>query len=334
MVGRFDDDDMAKSMVMKAFSGLSAQLSGMTMNDLYKPYIDVSTSILKSLSSEVMRICGTEASKLTHYLADTILQAFKMLTMFKPITVAISQEPLFHWETSAPNIEKQTLLGPFFMISPLQHEVSKEYFRDPQNIDKRSVVQSQDAMRLTLANHQKDLLHIVNHFIKSGTDSRGKILDWFAYIVNTNHKRRAIQVNPKQVASDGFMLNVTVVLDGLCEPFMDTTFSKISRIEGDYFHRSPRVNITDETKLNGDDKASTAYYENTKITGESNFISEVFFLSVAAHHYGTEAIATRVKSLGKEMKNLQSDLQHLREERAKIPDVSNVIRQSMALLTF
>lgn len=52
------------------------------------------------------------------------------------------------------------------------------------------------------------------------------MLDWFALCVNVNHKRRAMQVDQKQVSSDGFLVNVTVCLDQLCEPFMDATFSK------------------------------------------------------------------------------------------------------------
>lgn len=40
-VSRFEDDDTVKPMLTKAFKGLSLQLSDMTMNDNYKPYINV-----------------------------------------------------------------------------------------------------------------------------------------------------------------------------------------------------------------------------------------------------------------------------------------------------
>jgi ubiquitin conjugation factor E4 B len=42
-VARFGEDDMARSMITKAVAGLSYQLSNMTMNDSYKPYINVSS---------------------------------------------------------------------------------------------------------------------------------------------------------------------------------------------------------------------------------------------------------------------------------------------------
>jgi ubiquitin conjugation factor E4 B len=45
-VARFGEDDMVKSMITKAVAGLSYQLSNMTMNDSYKPYINVSSLLL------------------------------------------------------------------------------------------------------------------------------------------------------------------------------------------------------------------------------------------------------------------------------------------------
>ena len=80
---------------------------------------------------------------------------------------------------------------------------------------------------MTLQTHQTDLLDIINHIVRASKTSRDKVLDWFALIVNSNHKRRALQVDNKIVSSDGFMVNVTVILDQLSEPFMDASFSKV-----------------------------------------------------------------------------------------------------------
>lgn len=247
--------------------------------------------------------------------ADRIPQALKQLTSFPKIATAIAEHPLFLMAQSAPGIEKHTLLGPFFRISPLQHEVTKEYFAAPKTMDKRHIQTSQEALRMTLATHQKDLLDIANNFLR-GTTARNRLLDWFAYIVNANHKRRAMQFDAKQVSSDGFMMNVTVVLDGLSEPFMDSTFSKVSRIEIDYLRRAPRVDIKDETKLNADQNASEDYYK-TKAEGTSNFISEVFFLTLAAHHYGSEAINAQLKNIEREIKHLMKSIAQLELERPK-----------------
>jgi ubiquitin conjugation factor E4 B len=222
--------------------------------------------------------------------------------------------------TSAPGIEKHSLLGPFFRISPLQPEVTKVYFAGPKTMDKGHVRTSQSALRMTLNTHQKDLLDIINAFVRAGPVAKNRTLDWFAYIVNENHKRRAMRVDEKQVSSDGFMMNVTVVLDGLCEPFMDSTFSKVSKIDIDYLRRNPRITIKDETKLNADQNASDKFYE-TSLDGTSNFISEVFFLTLAAHHYGSEATNAKLKTLDKDIKYFQKQMAQMEAERPKFANV-------------
>jgi ubiquitin conjugation factor E4 B len=223
--------------------------------------------------------------------------------------------------TSAPGIEKHTLLGPYFRISPLQPEVTKEYFAGPKTMDKRHIHTSQEALRLTLQAHQRDLLDIINHFVRASPSSKNKTLDWFAYVVNSNHMRRALRPDATQLSSDGFLMNVTVVLDGLCEPFMDSTFSKVSRIEVDYLRRKPRVDIKEETKLNADQNASEEYYK-TEVPGTSNFISEVFFLALAAHHYGSEATNAMLKTLDKDVKYLSDRIAQMEAERPKFANVS------------
>lgn len=222
--------------------------------------------------------------------------------------------------TSAPAIEKLTILGPFFRISPLQAEVTKEYFAGPKTMDRRRIHTSQEALRLTLQAHQRDLLDIVNSFVRASPTARNKILDWFAYIVNSNHKRRALRPDPTQLSTDGFLMNVTVVLDGLCEPFMDTMFSKVDRIDINYLRRRPRVDIKDETKLNADQSASDEFYQ-VELPGTSNFISEVFFLNLAAHHYGSEATNSMLKALDKDIKYLNDKIKELEAERPKFMNV-------------
>lgn len=217
---------------------------------------------------------------------------------------------------SAPGIEKHTILGPFFRISPLQTEVTKTYFAGPRSISREAVKNAQSALQITLTTHQLDLKDIVNAFVRASIDTRNKLLDWFAYIMNVNHKRRAIQVDPKEVASDGFMMNITVILDYLCEPFMDTTFSKIDRIDIGYFRRDPRVDIKEETKLNADQAQSDNFYSQ-KLDGSSNFISEIFFLTLAAHHYGSEATNAKLKNLDKDIKYYEKHIKKLEADRLK-----------------
>ncbi|KAJ4424226.1 Ubiquitin conjugation factor E4 [Gnomoniopsis sp. IMI 355080] len=281
-VSRFPEDDSLPDIFVKAMVDISSRLSKLTMNDDYKPYVN----------------------------------ALKLYSKFPPLLNALARHPTFKMAQSAPGIEKHTILGPFFRISPLQTEVTKTYFAGPRSISRDAVKNAQNALQVTLTTHQLDLKDIINAFVRASIDTRNKLLDWFAYIMNVNHKRRAIQVDPKEVASDGFMINITVVLDYLCEPFMDTTFSKIDRIDIGYFKRNPRVDIKEETKLNADQAQSDSFYSQ-KLDGPSNFISEVFFLTLAAHHYGSEATNAKLKNLDKDIKFYEKHIKKLEAERLK-----------------
>ena len=243
-------------------------------------------------------------------------QALRNLVQYKPIVNAIVQSPTFLPPISASMLETSTLLGPLFAISPLQAGVTTNYFSSPKTRDRAYIANSQQALRMTLATHQADLLDIVNHIVKSGEEPKSRMLDWFALCVNSNHKRRAMQVDAKTVSSDGFMINVTTCLDQLCEPFMDATFSKIDRIDVEYLRRSPRVDIKEETKLNADQRSSDRFYSNPA-EGTSNFISEVFFLTLAAHHYGSEATNSTLNHLEKDLKRMEKHIEELELERHK-----------------
>ncbi|OAL47049.1 ubiquitin conjugation factor E4 [Pyrenochaeta sp. DS3sAY3a] len=279
---RMAEDDSIKEALVEAMEHLSRKLAKISMNGDYKPFM-------------------------------LILRVF---IRFPPLVAALGQSASFLPKDIEPqHIETRTFLGPFFRLSPMQSEVALNYFSGSAATDKALINNAQRAVRMTLQTHQEELLDIINAFIKN-KETREKTLDWFALIVNKNHKRRAIQVDGKTVSSDGFMVNVTVILDRLCEPFMDATFSKIDRIDIDYLRRSPRVEIKDETKINADQQTSDDFYSKT-VAGTNNFISEVFFLTVAAHHYGTEAANSKLSNLQRDVKWLEKELAKLEPERHK-----------------
>lgn len=283
-VARLDDDDDSAAMALiGAVEQLSKDLVKMSMNDSFKAHVG----------------------------------AVRNFVRFPKLVDLLTQSPVFMpTDVSTEKIETDTLLGPFFSLSPLQGEVAINYFMGAQARDEAYIRNSQNALQLTLRNHQDELFDIINCIIKSSKAPRERLLDWFALVVNKNHKRRAIHVDENTVSSDGFMINVTAILDRLCEPFMDATYSKIDRIDVDYLRRKPRVDIQDETKINADQKTSDEFYSRPA-TSENNFISEVFFLTVAAHHYGTEAANTKMSQLKREIKHLEGQLKEFEQQRAR-----------------
>ena len=244
-------------------------------------------------------------------------KSLRNLVRYPALVNALVSSPRFlPPDTPASNIEVDTLLGPFFQISPLQADVTSTYFSSPKTRSQNAINESQNALRLTLRTHQQDLFDITNHIIKTSKEARERMLDWFAACVNANHKRRAMQVDRKTVSSDGFMINITVCLDQLSEPFMDATFSKVDRIDVGYLRRRPRVEIKDETKLDADQHASDEFY-SYQLEGQSNFISEVFFLTLAAHHYGIDATNQMLGQMEKHLKYMETQVERMEADRHK-----------------
>ncbi|RMZ89405.1 hypothetical protein DV736_g3364, partial [Chaetothyriales sp. CBS 134916] len=282
-VARFDQDDSIAAVFVAAIEEHSRRLAAKTMDSDYQRY----TAVLRQL------------------------------VRFKPLGAAIAESSIFVDSTlPASGLETKTLLGPYFALSPLQSEVSKQYFVGPKTMDPTRIRGSQQALQLALRAHQTALSEIVNPLLRASDAARSRVLDWFALSVNANHRRRAMRIDMKTVSSDGFMINVNTVLNTLCEPFMDATFSKISRVEVEYLHRRPRVDVKDETKINADQEASDAFY-NATVEGQNNFISECFFLTVAAHHYGTEAARNRLKDMDRELKHMNKQIEQFETDRHK-----------------
>ena len=244
---------------------------------------------------------------------------------FPALLTHLTRHPRFNMAQSAAAIEKNTILGPFFRLSPLQPEVIRGFFPGARSLDKARITNAQEALRMVSRTHQDDLFAIANAFIRAGPETRNKTLDWFAYVMNTNHKRRAIQVDPREVASDGFMMNITIVMDRFCEPFLDTEFSKIDKIDVRYFQRKPRIDISDETKINADQATADEFYSH-KEEGDANFISEAFFLTLAAHHYGSEAANAQLKNLDRDIKYLEKRLKAMEAERSKFLNVPSQLK--------
>lgn len=252
------------------------------------------------------------------------VRGLRNILRFPKLVHTITRSPMWApGDVEPQDIETKTLLGPFFRISPMQNKVASNYFSSPRTRDRSFIANGQNAIRMTLRTHQAELFQIADTIVRAGPAPRERILDWFALCVNKNHKKRALYGDQKIVATDGFMVNLTNTLNQLCEPFMDASFGKIEKIDVEYLRRNPRVDISEETKINVDQKTADEFY-SVKADGSSNFISEVFFLTVAAHQYGTEAAQARISTMKKQAKQHEKDLTAIEAERHKYISVSPI----------
>lgn len=107
---------------------------------------------------------------------------------------------------------------------------------------------------------------ICNSIIRSNSDSKEKLLEYFSHIIKLNEKRAQMQVDIQTVASDGFMHNITGVLLTFCDPFLDVRASKINKIDPTYLLRSKRLDVSEDTKINATKEQSDAYYNEQRET--------------------------------------------------------------------
>ena len=281
VTSRFEEDETIKDAFVAAVEVLSRRLAAMSMDSDYRPY----TAMLRHL------------------------------IRYKPVAVAIAESPMFADKTvPAAELEVKTTLGPYFQLSPLQAATTQQYFANPKTMDPGRIRNSQQSLQMALRSHQTELFDIVNTLVRASPASREKVLDWFALVINSNQKRRAMQVDKTTVSSDGFMVNVTTILDQLCEPFMDAQFSKVDRVDIGYLRRRPRVDIKEETKINSDQDHSDEFYKD-QLEGTNNFISECFFLTVASHHYGTEAARNMLKEMDRSLKHMAKQIELFENQR-------------------
>lgn len=116
-------------------------------------------------------------------------------------------------------------------------------------------------------------------------------------------------MNRLEVSTDGFMHNLTQVCKKLCEPIMDIQFSKINLIDSTYFLHSDRIEISEETRINVDQvgcqEIRKKWNEETPTKPTPNFVTEIFFLTVAFHHFGLLSTMRYYKNFCKELEDMQ-----------------------------
>ena len=167
--------------------------------------------------------------------------------------------------------------------------VAEEYFKDLSG----SSQQQAQAVKAAQAGVQPSLellrtqLHQLLHEVATNRGSRGPLLNWLASVIARNGKRTQLQANERLVAGDGFMLNVTSVLQHLCAKV------KQDKVDPEYLHRpNCRIDISEESRLkasSGEAKEHVGKQEEK----EGNFPTECWFLTLVAHHVGVLPIVRR-----------------------------------------
>ncbi|KAF9267408.1 ubiquitin conjugation factor E4 [Marasmius fiardii PR-910] len=247
-----------------------------------------------------------------------VVGGLEALVSVKAIVTMITRMP--EWNppaATAANIELTSLMGPLCRLGVFSREwpkIAKTYFSDAEKRTREDVESSYASLRGTLKSLQNSLFQIFNTLVRASAESREAVLQYFSRIIALNNKRAGMQVDPATVSTDSFMVNIQTVLYRLAEPFMDANFSKVDRIDPLYFAHSQRLDIREETRIKAtSEEAARWAEENRLVEGASppNFISDVFYLTVAMSHYGYQKTISSFMDLGKHLDDVQRHLDFL-----------------------
>ncbi|GHJ85049.1 hypothetical protein NliqN6_1451 [Naganishia liquefaciens] len=252
--------------------------------------------------------------------------ALEVLVSVKGIAQLVPSLAVFFLASAAPEqVEWFSLLGPLTRLSVFPREwpsVWKTYFSKPDERTKADIEANQAGLRASLAQLQDELFKVYNALIRASPTSREGLLDYIGVALQRNVKRSGMRVDPKTVASDGFMVNLQAILLRLFEPVLDVTYSKLDRIDGGYYERKgSKVDVREETKI----KATQAEYDEYRAQVEhgsdagkttSPFISDLFFLLNAYQHVGMNKTISNRERASKNVYEIKKDLRRLEAQRA------------------
>ncbi|CAG8606478.1 30901_t:CDS:10, partial [Racocetra persica] len=145
---------------------------------------------------------------------------------------------------------------------------------------------------------------------------REAVLGYFSEVIKLNERRVQIQVDPLQVGTDGFLMNLTSVLLHFADPIMDLLNPKIDRIDVNYFRKSNRIDISRETKIKATKQEADAYFSIVDESASApNFVSEIFFLTITMHHYGPLHCYEKYNAFIRDISELQKQYDRMRADQ-------------------
>ncbi|KAI0322359.1 ubiquitin elongating factor core-domain-containing protein [Amylostereum chailletii] len=220
---------------------------------------------------------------------------------------------------SAAMFERFSLLGPLLRLNVFERDwpyITKTYFTELEGRPSVDVQSSLNSLRGALKNLQASIFQVVNTIVRASPECREAVLSYFSRILSLNIKRAGSHVDPNTVASDSFMANVQLILLRLAEPFIDLKFTKMDRIDPHFYAHSSRVNVKDETRINATSEEASQWAESHRLSEAPppNFISDIYFLTLAMSHYGLGKTIDNFEELGKELEELKRRLKTIEED--------------------
>ncbi|KZT65802.1 hypothetical protein DAEQUDRAFT_746846 [Daedalea quercina L-15889] len=244
----------------------------------------------------------------------SVISGLEALVGIKSIAVMITRLQFWNPDATPPTFERVSLMGPLLRLGVFDREwpaIANTYYSKPKDRSQADIASSTASLRGTLKSLQSSLFNIFNALVRASPESREAVLHYFARVVALNVRRAGMQVDPDTVASDCFMVNLQAILLRFCEPFMDANYTKIDRIDSAYYAHSSRIDLKEETRINATSEEAEQWRQQTSATAPPNFISDVFYLTLAVNHYGYQKTISTFEDLARQYDEMNRHLEML-----------------------
>ncbi|KAF9974459.1 hypothetical protein BGZ73_002117 [Actinomortierella ambigua] len=247
----------------------------------------------------------------------TPLRALQSLVEVPGVPAILPKAPGWNPANATPRqIEIVSALGPFFRISAFVFDEPSvaDLFGSGLKRDRNEIGTAFASIRGAMRNLHASLFQVVNSIVRSSPAARDDLLNYFASVARKNEGRAKMQVDKATVSGDGFILNISEVLLKLCDPFMDANYSKVDKIATEYFKSTAsKVDISKETRIASNKEVVDNYMKHA-VSTPGNFISDVFFLTLAFHHIGISRICVDYKRFSRDFQDMMDQYERLKEQ--------------------
>jgi len=189
---------------------------------------------------------------------------------------------------SGPALEKDTLLGLVLRLGlPKENPNVTQAFQNMTTATRSAVEKTTDGMRRQLRIYQDSCNALIRSLITAGADSRGQVMKWIIDALLVNIGSDAMRPDTSKVSNPQTLLNLSVALLKLCEPFVGNE-KKSLLIDGGFV--SSEKDHGGVYTVTGDD-AVTRLGENPTLPTDpynpkNSFIPQCFFFCARALHFG------------------------------------------------
>lgn len=232
---------------------------------------------------------------------------------------------------SGPGLERETILGLVLRLGcPRDNQAVTGAFPNVMaSLD--SVEKTAGSLRRQLVVYQGACNQLLRSLVTAGADARKQVMQWFIDALSVNIGATAMRPDYTKVSKPATLINISVVLLKLCEPFMDS--EKKSLLINQGFVSSPAdhggvfaVAGDDAVPRLGENETNSSVEYNPKNT----FIPQCFFFAARSLHLGFVPLSSFHHNLLRQISHMHYELRQRNADLQSDPGFAHILRMQRA----